>query len=68
MRLRHPIRLRTIRAACGTLFMLAVLAAPALADGDELGAPEIDPGSMVSALTLLGGGLLMLTDRIRVKR
>jgi len=26
-------------------------------------APEIDPGSLLSAMTLLGGGLLILTDR-----
>ena len=31
-------------------------------------APEIDPGSMASALTLLSGGFLMLTDRVRQRR
>jgi hypothetical protein len=29
--------------------------------------PEIDPGSMAGALTLLSGGVLMLTNRIRRK-
>lgn len=29
--------------------------------------PEIDPGSMASALTLLVGGTLMLTDKLRRK-
>lgn len=28
-------------------------------------APEIDPASMAGALTLLSGGILMLTDRVR---
>jgi hypothetical protein len=30
-------------------------------------APEIDPGSMASALTLLCGGVLMMTDKLRGK-
>jgi hypothetical protein len=30
-------------------------------------APEIDPGSMTSALALLTGGVLLLTDRLRRK-
>ncbi|GIW88217.1 MAG: hypothetical protein KatS3mg108_2541 [Isosphaeraceae bacterium] len=29
--------------------------------------PEIDPGSMVSAMTLLTGGLLVFADRRRSK-
>ena len=29
--------------------------------------PEIDPGSALSALTLLSGGLLILVDRRRTK-
>ena len=29
--------------------------------------PEIDPGSMTSALALLTGGVLLLTDRLRRK-
>lgn len=28
-------------------------------------APEIDAGSMISALTLLTGGVLMITDKFR---
>ena len=27
--------------------------------------PEIDPGSILSAMTMLGGGLMMITDRRR---
>ena len=30
-------------------------------------APEIDAGSMISALTLLTGGVLMITDKFRSK-
>jgi hypothetical protein len=33
--------------------------------GGPLPAPEIDPGSMASALTLLVGGLLALKGRVR---
>jgi hypothetical protein len=29
------------------------------------GVPEIDAGSMISALTLLTGGVLMVTDKFR---
>ncbi len=29
------------------------------------GVPEIDTGSMISALTLLTGGVLMITDKFR---
>lgn len=69
MRLRQPIRFKTFRLICGALFMLAAKAAPALAAGDEgAPAPEIDPGSVAGAMTLPGGGLLMLTDRVRAKQ
>lgn len=30
-------------------------------------APEIDAGSMISALTLLTGGVLMITDKLRAR-
>ncbi len=36
-------------------------------DGGEDPIPEIDPGSALSALTLLCGGLLLLRDRVRRK-
>jgi hypothetical protein len=35
--------------------------------GSSGAAPEIDPGSMASALTLLCGGVLMMTDKLRGK-
>jgi hypothetical protein len=31
------------------------------------GVPEIDPNSLAGALTLLGGGVLVLTDHLRKK-
>ncbi len=31
------------------------------------GVPEIDPGSILSAVALLGGGLMVATDRCRAK-
>jgi hypothetical protein len=33
--------------------------------GSSGGVPEIDAGSMISALTLLTGGVLMITDKFR---
>jgi len=36
-------------------------------NGQGRSAPEIDPGSMVSAMTLLTGGVLILMDRYRRK-
>jgi hypothetical protein len=69
--MRKPLVLRACRrarSACGLLLMVAALGAPALAnEGDEGVVPEIDPGSMAGALTLLVGGTLMLTDRFRRK-
>ncbi len=35
--------------------------------GSSGAAPEIDPGSVMSALTLLTGGVLMITDKFRSK-
>jgi hypothetical protein len=43
-------------------FLLVQVGLAGLARGDEP-APEIDPGSIVSALTLLCGGVLILTGR-----
>ena len=47
----------------------ASLAQAQTASGSSSGgaAPEIDPGSMASALTLLCGGVLMVTDKFRSK-
>ena len=49
---------RTARAGIGFGMVLAACSTPAWALPH---APEIDPGSMASALALLTGGMLMLT-------
>ncbi len=67
---RKPRRKRTVvRRAVTIATMLSVLTAmlfvgpkSALAD---FNVPEIDPTSMAGALTLLAGGVLVLTDRVR---
>jgi hypothetical protein len=51
---------------CGLCLVFAGCAATAYAGG-PLPVPEIDPGSTVSALVLLTGGLLLLADRCRCK-
>jgi hypothetical protein len=46
----------------------ATVANAQTASGSSAGAaPEIDPGSVMSALTLLCGGVLMMTDKFRSK-
>lgn len=51
--------------ACG--LMLLVTATAGTARADLTFTPELNPGSLASAMTLLAGGLLMFTDRIRRK-
>jgi len=55
-------------ALCGTSAVLVLTAAAgrALAH-DTCHAPEIDAGSLASAVTLVTGGLLVLADRLRRK-
>lgn len=45
-----------------SLIILTGFAGPAFAGGG-LPTPEIDPGSIASAMTLLSGGMLILADR-----
>lgn len=45
--------------------LLAVSPKVARAAGGGSDVPEIDPGSMAGTLTLLVGGVLALTDRVR---
>ena len=53
-----------IRAVCMALFILLMLAAPALAyNGPQRSVPELDAGSVGSALTLLAGVMMILRDR-----
>ncbi len=59
---------RAARAAMGALGFLALMAGlggPAMAGLSP--APEIDPGSMVNAMLVLSGSLLMLNGRRRRK-
>jgi len=64
------------RKGCALLLVLAVLSGVAQGqngqgqngqgqNGQGHRVPEIDPGSIASALTLLGGGVLLLTTRRR---
>jgi hypothetical protein len=50
--------------ASGLLMVLAAMSTKAHA---AVHFPELDPGSMAGALTLLSGGVLMLTSRRRTK-
>jgi hypothetical protein len=52
---------RNSAMALGAGMILAALSASASAV--PLGTPEIDPGAMASALTLLVGGMLMIAGR-----
>ncbi len=56
---------RKAMVAAGFLLVFMALARPALA---AQVVPEIDPGSAVSGITLLTGGLLLLADKLRVKK
>ena len=59
---------RTARMGVGLALVLTALAGPAQAGtGPPLSVPvpEIDPGSMASALTLLMGGAFLVTGRSR---
>lgn len=53
---------KTAATALGLALVLSALAGTASAGFDV---PEIDPGSMGGALTLLVGGVMMLTGRAR---
>jgi len=51
---------------CGLALVLAAVATPALAmDTQPLPTPEIDAGSIGSALTVLSGGAIVLMHRLR---
>ena len=56
---------RLIRFTLGAGLVLAAFSTPAWATRHI--SPEIDPGSMAGAATLLTLGVLMLTDRRRNK-
>ncbi len=58
---------RKAMVAIGFLLVFSALASPAPAAfvGQV---PEIDPGSAVSGITLLTGGVLVLADKLRAKK
>ena len=58
--------IRTASRVLGFVLVFGVLAGRAVAGG-PVPVPEIDPGSLAGALTLLTGGLLILTARSRPK-
>jgi hypothetical protein len=55
--------LHSARLACGLMLVMAAVAGTAHALPPPPSAPEIDPGSMGSALALLVGGALMVRRR-----
>ncbi len=64
------LTVRAGAAACrpvGMFLVLAGMAATAYAGGPAPPTPEIDPGSVASAVSLLAGGALLLADRFRRK-
>jgi hypothetical protein len=61
---RSMLRRRLIAATFAAV-VIAVIAVPKVSRADFNPVPEIDPGSMAGAMTLLVGGFLALTDRAR---
>jgi hypothetical protein len=53
------------RTVGGLLLVLVAVASPASAQQCNNMVPEIDPGSLTGAVTLLVGGALVLADRLR---
>jgi hypothetical protein len=56
---------RTAHTGVGMALVLTALAGVVHAGASPPSVPEIDPGSMASALTLLIGGAILLTGRYR---
>jgi uncharacterized protein (TIGR03382 family) len=65
MQMRLSSLVRRACQACGLLLVFAAVAGTAQAGGPLQSAPEIDPASAASALTLLVGGALMLRRRLK---
>jgi hypothetical protein len=55
------------RKALGLGLMIAAFGGPAFAGEPAPAVPEIDAGSMVSAVALLSGAVLVVTNRVRRK-
>ncbi len=60
--------MKFLRMALALTLAVTALAGRAHAGFNPGGTPEIDPGSLVSALALLAGGVLVVTDRCRTRR
>jgi hypothetical protein len=56
---------RTAGATLALASIMLVSVPSAMADQPPFGTPEIDPGSMGSALALLIGGAMMISGRSR---
>jgi hypothetical protein len=60
---------RKAMAAGGFLLVFLALASPALAQlAPTTAVPEIDPGTAVSGITLLVGGVLLLADKFHMRK
>ena len=59
---------QTACTICGLMLVLAAVAGTAYGVPRAPSVPEIDPGSVVSALTLMSGGLLVLQARMSSRR
>jgi hypothetical protein len=57
-------RLATLAIPCGSL-LLAMHGTASASQQYYYPVPELDPGTAASALVLLGGGVLMLVERLR---
>ena len=55
------------RTVAGLALVLAAIAGTASAGAGPPPVPEIDAGSILSAMTLLSGGVMILTDRRRAR-
>jgi hypothetical protein len=58
---------RKVMVTGGFLLVFAAVAGSALAQNHP-DAPEIDPGSALSGISLLAGGMLLLADKLRRKK
>lgn len=54
-----------LRAVAGLLLLSALSGTAGAVQVNALGVPEVDPGSIASALALLAGGGLLAADRFR---